>query len=294
VPPGAWVLAVAIGLGDARGAAHGASPIPIDLSLHYRYPVTQVIDGDTIIIRCDVRGVLMQLRGIKAERPGAKRFLQELLGGEAVHLVYAPQGPSDRAGHLAAYLFRVRDRLFVNQEVLDQGFGALNDDDGPHEHLFRVIEEDARTEGRGLWSQGDLRTRREPSTRAQEQWASTIERRNNLHQRWRNWNNAVEIAAIEQEAASELGTSVLTVQNNRKEKVRVILRGPLRPVSIVVPAGTSRSVHLINGNRYQVYLRFGDEPRALYQGDAILVDNNNPTLTLATEHNGNYAVRKVQ
>ena len=76
--------------------------------------------------------------------------------------------------------------------------------------------------------------------------------------------------------------------------MRVILRGSLRPVSFVVGAGTSRSVPLINGQRYQVYFRFGDEPGALYQGDPILVDNNDATLTIAEQQGGNYAVRKVQ
>jgi len=67
------------------------------------------------------------------------------------------------------------------------------------------------------------------------------------HERWRNWNNAAETQVLEFEAASELVTSAFTVLNNRFEKARVFLRGALRPVLFVVPAGASRSVALING-----------------------------------------------
>jgi endonuclease YncB( thermonuclease family) len=287
----AWALVISACL---EGGARGASPAPIDLSRHFRYPVTQVIDGDTIVIRCESRGVLMQLRGIKAIHQGAKQFLHELLNGESVHLVYAPQGPRDRAGHLAAYFFRVRDKLFINQEILDQGVGVANDDDGPHGRLFRLIEEEARSEGRGLWAQGDLRERLEPTPQARQQWARTIELRNAQRQRHRLWNDAAEIEALESYAASLVGTSTLTVRNNRDAKVRVTVRGALRPVSFIVTAGTARSMTLINGQQYQVFLRFADEPKTLYQGDSVLVNNNDPTITLEAQHDGNYKLRKVR
>jgi endonuclease YncB( thermonuclease family) len=291
----ARILVISVWLGGGDGPARGASPAPIDLSRHFSYPVTQVIDGDTIVIRTPSRGgVLMQLRGIKADRPAAKRFLQELLSGELIHLVYAPGGTRDRAGHLAAYFFRVRDKLFVNQEILEQGYGITNDDDGPHERLFTVIEDEAESAGRGLWGREDLRERLEPTAQAREQWARTIEQRAARLERWRNWNNAAEIEALELAAASEVGTSVLTVRNNRDAKVRVILRGAFRPVSMIVPAGVSRSVSLLNGQKYRVFLRYGDEPRSLYEGDPILIDDNDPTLTIAAQQGGNYAVRQVR
>jgi micrococcal nuclease len=281
-------------IGASGQESRGASPSTFDLSNHFRYPVAQVLDGDTIVIRYESRGVPMQLRGVKAVRPAARKFLQELLGGEQVNLVYAPQCPRDRGGHLAAYLFRDRDKLFVNAAILENGYGITNDDDGPHDRLFRVVENDARAERRDLWSEGDLRKRAEPSWAAQAELATTIERRAARRERWRTWNDAIDVEALEAEAAAELGTSTLTVRNNRKEKVRVMLRGSLRTVSFIVTGGTSRSVKVINGNRVQVYFRFADEPATLYEGDGVLVDNNNPTITLDSVHNGNYGVHKIQ
>jgi len=290
----ACVFAAVLWMGGAVTSVCRAEGFSLDLSRHFAYPVMSVYDGDTIGIRYNSREVLMQVRGIEASRAGAKKFLRGLLAGESVHLVYAPEGPRDWKGHLSAYLFRVRDHLFVNQEILNQGYGIANSDAGPHGRLFSVIEKQAEAEDRGLWAEEDLRMPQSPSAADQEDRAGTVEHRRARLQSWRDQNNALELAVIELETAALEGTSVVTVQNNRQAKVRVILRGVFRTVSFTVPAGTSRSVSLINGQRYQVSFRFADEPGALYQGDSIQVDNNDPTITIGAQHDGNYPVRKVK
>ncbi len=288
----AWAF-VALGCGGIVAPARGADAASLDLTRHVTYPVVQVIDGDTIVIKCESRGMLMQLRGIEANREGAKTFLRGLLAGESVYLVYAPEGPRDWAGHLSAYFFRVKDKLFLNQEMLKQGYGIANGDVGPHARLFPLVENGARSRNRGLWSQEDLRKPIPPSRVAIAERASTVEHRKALHESWRNRNNALAIAELESEAASQLGTSVLTIRSDRDAKFRVTLRGGLRPGSLLVPAGSARSVSLINGQRYQPTFRFSDEPGVLYRGDAIMVDNNAPTITIGAQHDGNYPVRKV-
>jgi endonuclease YncB( thermonuclease family) len=273
--------------------ARGDDSASLDLSSHVAYPVLQVIDGDTIVIKYESRGVLMQLRGVEANREGAKTFLRGLLAGESVHLVYAPEGPNDAKGHLSAYFFRVKDKLFLNRTVLSQGYGVANDDAGPHERLFPLIEKGAKARNLGLWSDEDLRQPRAPSRLAIDEGKKTVEHRRALRQSWHYRHNAVLIAQLESEAASQLGTSVLTIKNDRDAKFRVTLRGGLRPVSLVVPAGAARSVSLINERRYQPSFQFADEPGTLYRGDPIPVDDNAPTITIGAKHDGNYPVQKV-
>ena len=207
------------------GSARGADAGPLDLSRHLSYPVVQVIDGDTIVVKHDSRGIVMQLRGIEANREGAKAFLRDLLVGESVHLVDAPDGPRDRNGHFSAYFFRVRDKLFVNQTILGQGYGIATGDAGPHGRLFALMEQLARSQKRGLWSKEDLHQPLPTSQMAIAERAKTIEHRRALHESWRAWSDAEEIAEFEFEAAAQLGTSILTVQNDRDAKFRVTLRG---------------------------------------------------------------------
>ena len=58
----------------------------------------------------------------------------------------------DRYGRLLAYLYRAPDGLFVNLEVVRQGYGhAYTRFPFKHMELFRNYENQARTAGKGLW-----------------------------------------------------------------------------------------------------------------------------------------------
>jgi len=289
----AWALGVWWGPAATGAPARAGSSTGLDLSRHVAYRVLLVMGGDTVVIKSDSGGVALKVRGVEANREEAKVFLRSLLKRESVYLVYAPQGARDWAGHLSAYLFRVRDKLFVNHEIVSRGFGVTNRDSGPHTRLFSVIEESARSQKRGLWKDTDISQPPEPSELAVAERAKTIEHRDALRERRRNWNNAVELAALESELAEQRGTSILTVKNDRQAKFRVTVQAGLRPVSFVVPAGSSRSAALINGQRYLPVFRFADEPGAIYQGDPVFVDDNDPTITVGAQHDGNYHVRKV-
>jgi micrococcal nuclease len=52
----------------------------------------------------------------------ASLFLTNLLKGESVYAVY-DQERTDRYGRTLAYLFRAPDGLFVNAEIIRQGYG---------------------------------------------------------------------------------------------------------------------------------------------------------------------------
>jgi endonuclease YncB( thermonuclease family) len=302
------LAAAVLSLGGVSSQARAADQSPIDFSRLHVYPILQVIDGDTIVIKHDSRGVLMQLRGVAGGAQG-KRFLAGMLEGESVHLVYAPEGPRDRAGHFSAYFFRVRDRVFLNELMIKRGQAATNDDHGPHEKLFHLHEERARAQKIGRWADPDDDEADEPAAGAQErsarraapaatestgeQFRAAAERRRARLAGWRRQNETALAEALEFEAAQEFGVCTLTINNDRDAAIKVNLHGPWRPISVVVPAGSRRSIQVVNQFKYQTSMQFEDEPGEVYRGDSVLADSNDPTITIGTRHDGNFAVRKA-
>jgi micrococcal nuclease len=80
--------------------------------------------------------------------------LKELLAGERVLLVSDPGSAEvDRYGRRLAYVYRARDGLFVNLEIVRQGFGhAYTEFPFSRMEEFRRAEREAREAGRGLWA----------------------------------------------------------------------------------------------------------------------------------------------
>ena len=115
----------------------GTSPMtyPIeDFSHDAAYPVLRVIDGDTVKIQYNGKPTTVRLIGIDTpetvhpqkpvERFGkeASAFTRNLLLGEPVYLRFDTDR-TDKYGRLLAYLYRVPDGLFVNLEIVRQGYG---------------------------------------------------------------------------------------------------------------------------------------------------------------------------
>jgi len=115
------------------------------------YRVVRVVDGDTVVLLVDGKETTVRLIGVdtpetvhplkpvEAYGKEAAWFLSNLLSGEEVYLEYEP-GPSrqDKYGRTLAYLYRVPDGLFVNAEVVRQGYGhAYVEFPFQHMELFR-------------------------------------------------------------------------------------------------------------------------------------------------------------
>jgi len=137
-----------------------------DFAAQSPYKVNRIIDGDTVVLLIDGKETTVRLIGVDTpetvhptkpvERYGkeASRFLKNLLKGEDVYLEYEP-GPSktDRYGRLLAYLYRASDGLFVNLEIVRQGYGhAYTQYPFKYMDLFRKYEGKAREVGKGLWA----------------------------------------------------------------------------------------------------------------------------------------------
>ena len=152
----------------------GASHVPItDSGLYYpqqntsrdtAHRVLKVVDGDTIKI--DFKGKSETVRLIGVDTPEtvhpnksvefygkeASAFLKNMLKGESVYLRFGEEKRGNY-GSLLAYIYRAPDAIFVNLEIVRQGYGRSYRQ-FPHKHLqiFNNYEKIAREVRKGLWA----------------------------------------------------------------------------------------------------------------------------------------------
>ena len=139
--------------------------------------VLRVIDGDTIVIQGEAGDkVTVRLIGVdtpetvhpsklvQAYGKQASTFTANLLKGEKVYLITDPQqGTRDRYGRTLAYVYRAPDGLFVNAELIRQGYGHVYTK-YPFKHLevFRKLGLFARKSEKGLWALSKEKSLAEP------------------------------------------------------------------------------------------------------------------------------------
>ncbi len=128
-------------------------------------PVARVVDGDTIRVQLPSGEEAVRYIGIdtpESVKPGApvecfaeraSALNERLVAGERVRLVRDAE-ERDRYGRLLAYVYRARDGLFVNAELVRRGYAtvATFPPNVAHERDFRRLARRARMSGRGLWS----------------------------------------------------------------------------------------------------------------------------------------------
>jgi micrococcal nuclease len=127
--------------------------------------VVKIVDGDTIDVQ--LGGTRETVRYIGVDTPETKHpskpvqcygrrasdFNSRLVSGERVRLVRDVER-RDRYGRLLAYVYRVRDGLFVNAEIARLGYAQPLSiaPDVRHADRFADLAREARQQGRGLWS----------------------------------------------------------------------------------------------------------------------------------------------
>ena len=127
------------------------------------YQVTRIVDGDTVEIQYNGKLTSVVLIGVDApetvhpQKPveafgkEASAFTRNLLLGESVYLRF-DGNRTDRYGRLLAYLYRAPDGLFVNLEIVRQGYGKVYTTfPFKHKDLFQYYGGQAQRAGRGLW-----------------------------------------------------------------------------------------------------------------------------------------------
>ena len=127
--------------------------------------VVRVVDGDTIAVQFGATQERVRYIGVDTpetkdpRRPvqcfgqKAADFNAQLVDGERVRLVRDVE-QRDRYGRLLAYVYRVRDGLFVNAELARLGYAQPLSiaPDVRHADRFARLAREARQAGRGLWS----------------------------------------------------------------------------------------------------------------------------------------------
>ena len=128
------------------------------------YRVLSVVDGDTIKVEYKGRSESVRLIGVdtpetvhpnkpvEAFGKEASAFTRNLLIGETVYLRFDNE-TRGKYNRLLAYVFRAPDGLFVNLEIVRQGYGhAYVKYPFKHMELFRHYEARARHSHKGLWN----------------------------------------------------------------------------------------------------------------------------------------------
>jgi micrococcal nuclease len=127
--------------------------------------VVKVVDGDTIHVQLgatrekvryigvDTPETKHPTKGVQCFGQRASQFNARLVAEEPVRLVRDVE-ERDRYGRLLAYVYRVRDGLFVNAELARLGYAQPLSipPDVRHAARFSALARDAREHRRGLWS----------------------------------------------------------------------------------------------------------------------------------------------
>lgn len=131
--------------------------------------VEYVIDGDTVDLIIDGQEVRVRLIGIDTPETKARDTPVQCFGEEASEALRGllPIGssvrierddePRDRFGRLLLYLYRTDDDLFINRWMVENGFASAVSyrPNISFEAEFAVLEAEAQSAGRGLWSSCD-------------------------------------------------------------------------------------------------------------------------------------------
>ena len=160
----AALLLASVACGGGRPEAVSSPPPPVvELPAGLDTTVERVVDGDTIVV---AGGHHIRLIGIDTpetkdpRRPvqcfgqEASSFVTDLLpDGTGVRLIGDVEA-SDFYDRTLAYVYRLPDGLFVNAELIRQGYARplTIPPNVAHTDEFLVLAEQAREAGRGLWT----------------------------------------------------------------------------------------------------------------------------------------------
>jgi len=160
---------------NAVNAKPEISPVP-----ETYYPITKVVDGDTIVVNMNGKNETIRLIGLDTPETvdpqsslrsrsyyggvgqapvqcfgeEASKKAKEVLDGKSVRIeMDASQGERDKYGRLLAYVF-LEDGTLFNQLMIAQGFGHEYTYNLPYKYQeeFKEAEKLAREEKKGLWA----------------------------------------------------------------------------------------------------------------------------------------------
>jgi len=163
VPPRrSLLLLVLLVVAACAGSSSDSEPVGVR-DVDGETTVERHVDGDTLWVEDRVKVRLIGIDTPETKHPSkavecfgeqAAGFLRELLPlGTDVRLVFDVER-EDRYGRTLAYMYRVSDGLFVNADLVRQGYAQAYTvpPNVAHVDEFRALQAEARDAGRGLWS----------------------------------------------------------------------------------------------------------------------------------------------
>ena len=158
--------ALLLALVAAAGPAHGQTTIGPAY-------VTRVVDADTLYTEVGGRLETVRYLGIntpRIEHPvfGPERYAllareanRTLVEGKWVRLTFEGSTRRDAAGRLLAYVWT--GNVFVNAALVHHGYGeAAAESSAGYAAYFRMLQDGAQRDGRGLWRDRDALTYHRP------------------------------------------------------------------------------------------------------------------------------------
>lgn len=129
--------------------------------------IVRVVDGDTVIASFSGHDERIRLIGINTPEtvhpnkpvecygPEASHHTKELLPTGTPIVIQRDVEPRDRYGRLLAYIWRKSDGLFVNLELVADGYARAYpfEPNTSHEQQFADAANNARSQHLGLWGQ---------------------------------------------------------------------------------------------------------------------------------------------
>lgn len=121
------------------------------------YQVVGIVGGDTIVIDANNQRTKVKMIGITpAEKYSGQlaTFTKNLLRGETVCIIKDPnQNEPNNAETMLGYVYRAPDGLFVNAEIIRQGYGRADKTAAfKYSAEFQQLEKFARERGKGIWN----------------------------------------------------------------------------------------------------------------------------------------------
>ena len=158
---------------DPEFVPESAKPVPavsMPADVEGPFPVTRVVDGDTVrvliegqdtpvrLIGIDTPETVAPNRPVECAGPEASIYAEQLMNSTDVYLELDPsQGTYDRYNRILAYVWLTGDNddVMVNLAMLQAGLAEeyTYDDSYKYQQVFQSSEAEARDDLRGLWGQ---------------------------------------------------------------------------------------------------------------------------------------------
>lgn len=131
------------------------------------YKVTKIVDGDTIKVNYNDKTETIRLLGIDTPETvdprkevqcygvEASNKMKELLENKEISLeLDLSQGLRDKYNRILAYVYRAKDNLFINLELIKLGYAYEYTYNLPYKYQkeFRKAETSAKASQLGLWN----------------------------------------------------------------------------------------------------------------------------------------------